>query len=66
MYPQFDFNIKHDGKSLLVYPLEEKQLVYLAQTTGLSKFNMFFSWYEVSDTWLLHAIRHGWIFCRSF
>jgi len=61
--PKFDFNIRLDGGHLFVYPLEEKPLVYLAQSTGLSKFNVFFTWYEVTENWVLRARRGGFTFC---
>ena len=66
MTPQFDFNIRADGDSLYVYPLEENQLVYVAQTLGLSKFNVCFDWYKVTENWVLRAHSHGFRFCRSF
>jgi hypothetical protein len=66
MTPQFDFNIRVDGESLFVYPLEENQLVYVAQTLGLSKFNVCFDWYKVTENWVLRAHTHGFRFCRSF
>ena len=62
--PKFDFNIRLDGGHLFVYPLEEKPLVYLAQSTGLSKFNVFFTWYEVTENWVLRARHNGFTFCR--
>jgi hypothetical protein len=66
MYPQFDFNIRVTGDKLFVYPLEENELIYLAQTTGKSKFNLAFEWFEVSENWVLRAHSHGFRFCRSF
>jgi hypothetical protein len=66
MYQQFDFNIRVTGSKLFVYPLEENELIYLAQTTGKSKFNLGFEWFEVSENWVLQAHTHGFRFCRSF
>jgi len=63
MNKSFDFNIKHDGGHLFVYPLEEKPLVYLAQSTGLSKFHVFFTWYQVTENWVLRARHNGFTFC---
>jgi hypothetical protein len=66
MKPQFDFNIRADGESLFVHPLDENPLIYLAQSTGLSKFDLCFKWYKVSENWVLRAHTHGFRFCRSF
>ena len=60
--PAYNFAVKSDGERIFVYPLEERELVYLAQTTGLSKFNIAFEWFEVTEEWVIRARKHGWVF----
>ena len=62
MKPQYNYAVKSDGERIFVYPLEERELVYLAQTTGLSKFNIAFEWFEVTEEWVIRARKHGWVF----
>jgi hypothetical protein len=63
MKPQFDFNIRIEGKKIFVHPLDENPLIYFAQTTGLSKFDLCFRWFEVSENWVLRAHHNGFTFC---
>ena len=62
MKPQYNYAVKSDGERIFVYPLEERELVYLAQTTGLSKFNIAFEWFEVTEEWVIRSRKHGWVF----
>ena len=62
MKPQYNYAVKSDREKIFVYPLEERELVYLAQTTGLSKFNLEFTWMEVTPEWVIRAHKHGWVF----
>ena len=63
MKPEFDFRIRTDGRKLFAYPLEERQLVYMAQTCARSMFSIDFDWVEVSEDWVTRAVRDGWRFC---
>ena len=64
MSSQFDFNIRVEGEHVFVLPLDENPLIYLAQTTGMSKFDMFYRWFEVTQNWVIRAKTNDFTFCH--
>lgn len=66
MNTRFDFNIRIEDGDVFVYPLEEKQLLYLCETHRISKFDHCFMWFPVTWAWVIRATHVGWRFCQSF